>query len=46
MDGFFASNRILPWGRDEVQAYGVLCAKLEVSGVALGNMDMMIAALR
>ena len=44
MDGFLASIRILPWGRDEAQAYGVLRAKLEASGMTLGNMDMMIAA--
>ena len=44
MDGFLASIRILPWGRDEAQAYGVLRAKLETHGITLGNMDMMIAA--
>lgn len=44
MDGFLASIRILPWGRDEAQAYGVLRAKLEASGISLGNMDIMIAA--
>jgi tRNA(fMet)-specific endonuclease VapC len=44
MDGFLASIRILPWGRDEAQAYGVLRATIEASGMALGNMDMMIAA--
>lgn len=44
MDGFLASIRILPWGRDEAQAYGVLRARLEAFGITLGNMDMMIAA--
>ncbi len=44
MDGFLASIRILPWDRDEAQAYGVLRAKLEASGISLGNMDIMIAA--
>ncbi len=44
MDGFIASIRILPWGRDEAHAYGLLRASMEASGMALGNMDMMIAA--
>ncbi len=29
MDGFLASIHVLPWGRDEAEAYGVLRAKLE-----------------
>jgi len=44
MEGALARLRILPWGRDEAQAYGVLRAKLEASGTILGNMDMLIAA--
>ncbi len=44
MDGFLASIRMLPWGRDEAEAYGRVRARLEKSGVSLGNMDMMIAA--
>jgi tRNA(fMet)-specific endonuclease VapC len=44
MDGVLARLRILPWGRDEAQAYGVLRAKLEASGTTLGHMDMLIAA--
>ncbi len=44
MDGFLASIRVLPWGRDEAEAYGVVRAKLETAGKTLGNMDMMIAA--
>lgn len=44
MEGFLASIRILPWGRDEAQAYGEVRARLETSGMALGHMDMLIAA--
>ena len=44
MDGFLASIRVLPWSRDEADAYGRVRAKLEKSGMSLGNMDMMIAA--
>ncbi len=44
MEGFLTRIRILPWGREEAQVYGVMRAKLEASGVPLGNMDMMIAA--
>ena len=44
MDGFLASIRVLPWGRDEANAYGRVRAKLEKSGMSLGNMDIMIAA--
>ncbi len=44
MDGFLDSIRILPWGRSEAQAYGILRAKLGASGRLLGNMDLMIAA--
>ena len=44
VDGFLASIRILPWGREEAQAYGALRATLETSGMVLGNMDLMIAA--
>ena len=38
------SVRVLPWGRDEAEAYGRVRAKLEKGGLSLGNMDMMIAA--
>lgn len=41
---FLASIRIMPWGGDEAQAYGVLRAKLEATGRTLGHMDMLIAA--
>lgn len=44
MDGALARLRILPWGRDEAQSYGLLRAKLEASGATLGHMDMLIAA--
>jgi tRNA(fMet)-specific endonuclease VapC len=36
--------RILPWGREEAAAYGVLRAKLEASGRVMGSLDMLIAA--
>jgi tRNA(fMet)-specific endonuclease VapC len=44
MDGFLAGIRVLPWGRDEATAYGVVRAGLERKGASLGSMDMMIAA--
>lgn len=44
MDGFLASIQIIPWGRDEADAYGRIRAKLEKNGISLENMDMMIAA--
>jgi len=44
MEAFLASVQVLPWGRDEAEAYGELRAGLEASGRALGNMDMLIAA--
>ena len=44
MDGFLASIQVLPWSRDEADAYGRVRAKLERSGISLGSMDMMIAA--
>ena len=44
MEAFLASIRVLPWGRDEADAYGLLRAKLESAGKTLGSMDLMIAA--
>jgi tRNA(fMet)-specific endonuclease VapC len=44
MDGFLGSIQVLPWGRNEADAYGRIKARLERSGISLGNMDMMIAA--
>lgn len=44
MEGFLASIRVLTWGRDEAEAYGLLRAKLEAAGKTLGSMDLMIAA--
>lgn len=44
MEGFLASIQVLPWGRDEADAYGRVRAKLEESGMSLGGMDMMIAS--
>jgi tRNA(fMet)-specific endonuclease VapC len=44
VEGFFAKIQILPWGREEAQAYGDLRANQEASGKPLGNLDMLIAA--
>jgi tRNA(fMet)-specific endonuclease VapC len=44
MENVLALLRVLPWGRDEAEAYGKLRAKLESSGMTLGGMDMLIAA--
>ena len=44
MEAFLASIRVLPWGRDEADTYGLLRAKLESAGKTLGSMDLMIAA--
>ena len=44
MNNFLASIQILPWGIDEAEAYGTVRAGMERKGLALGNMDMMIAA--
>ena len=44
LEGFLASVEILPWGRDQADAYGLIRAKLEVAGKTLESMDLMIAA--
>ena len=44
LEGFLAKIQILPWGREEAQAYGRLRAKQEAVGKPLGNLDMLIAA--
>jgi len=44
MDSFLANIQLLPWGRNEAEAYGTIKATLETRGINLGNMDMMIAA--
>jgi tRNA(fMet)-specific endonuclease VapC len=44
LEGFLAKIQILPWGRDEANAYGRLRAKQEAAGKPLGNLDMLIAA--
>ena len=44
VDGFLASIRVLAWGREEAQVYGLMRAKLQTAGVPLGSLDMMIAA--
>ena len=44
MEGLLASVRVLPWGRNEAHAYGLLRAKPEAEGKVLGNMDLQIAA--
>ena len=44
LDGFLCSIQVLPWGRDEAEAYGQARATLEKGGMSLGHMDLMIAA--
>ncbi len=44
VEAFFAKIQVLPWGREEAQAYGALRAKQEAAGKPLGNLDMLIAA--
>jgi tRNA(fMet)-specific endonuclease VapC len=44
VEAFFARIQVLPWGREEAQAYGALRAKQEAAGKTLGNFDMLIAA--
>jgi tRNA(fMet)-specific endonuclease VapC len=44
MEWFLGAIKVLPWGREEARAYGVLRAKLESAGKTLQNMDMQIAA--
>jgi tRNA(fMet)-specific endonuclease VapC len=44
VEAFCARIQVLPWGREEAQAYGGLRAKQEAQGKPLGNLDMLIAA--
>ncbi len=44
VEGFVAKIQVLPWGREEAQAYGELRAKQEAAGNQLGNLDTLIAA--
>lgn len=44
VEGFVAKIQVLPWGREEAQAYGELRAKQEAAGNQVGNLDMLIAA--
>jgi tRNA(fMet)-specific endonuclease VapC len=44
IEGFLGKGQILPWGRDEGQAYGRLRAIQEAAGETLGSLDMLIAA--
>ncbi len=44
MDSFLTQVRILPWGREEAAAYGLLRAKREAMGSPLGSLDTFIAA--
>jgi hypothetical protein len=44
MDSFFARVRVMPWGREEAETYGVLRAKLEAAGKQLSSLDLLIAA--
>jgi tRNA(fMet)-specific endonuclease VapC len=44
VEAFCARIQVLPWGREEAEAYGGLRAKQEAAGKPLGNMDLLIAA--
>ena len=44
LEGLLAKIQILAWGREGALAYGLLRAKQAVTGKALGNLDMLIAA--
>lgn len=41
---FLARMKVLPWGRDEAAAYGLLRAKQEQMGKSLAPLDTQIAA--
>ncbi len=44
LEWFLARMRVLPWGRDEAAAYGLLRAKQEHIGKSLAPLDTQIAA--
>jgi len=44
LDSFLTRVRVVPWGREEAESYGVVRAKLEAIGKKLSSMDMLIAA--
>ena len=44
LEWFLARMKILPWGRDEAAAYGLLRAKQEQIGKSLAPLDTQIAA--
>ena len=44
IDEFLIRVSIMPWDSKAAQTYGDLRAELEKRGVAMGNLDMMIAA--
>ncbi|MGA7352825.1 MAG: PIN domain-containing protein [Acidobacteriaceae bacterium] len=44
LESFLGRIRVLPWGRDEAAAYGVLRARQEAIGRPLGPLDTEIAA--
>jgi tRNA(fMet)-specific endonuclease VapC len=44
IEGMLFKFRILPWGSREAGAYGDLRAKLEETGIALSEMDLLLAA--
>ena len=41
---FLGKIKVLSWGRNEAQAYGILRAHQESKGKPLDNMDLLIAA--
>jgi tRNA(fMet)-specific endonuclease VapC len=44
LDWFLGRLKVLPWGREEAAAYGVLRARQEAMGKPLGPFDTQIAA--
>lgn len=44
IEGLLFKLRILPWGSREAAAYGALRANLESKGIAMAEIDMLLAA--
>ena len=44
VEGLLFKLRVLPWGREEAAAYGLLRSELESAGKSLATMDLLIAA--
>ena len=44
LTAFLGRIKVLPWGRNEAQSYGLFRARQEAAGLPLGPMDTQIAA--